>query len=92
MRISFFRTYKPKQFQFMPRYYDEQKESLKERIRQAEIEANGPKKDEPYRPTLVHGSIKGKLNARRKAQKNSAIRVFVIAMLLLALAYYLIYF
>jgi len=34
----FFSTPKPKQFNYIPRYYDEQKEALEERIRDIEIE------------------------------------------------------
>ncbi len=29
---SFFKTYKPKRFNYIPRYYDPQKEELEERI------------------------------------------------------------
>jgi len=48
---SFFRTPKPKPFNYIPRYYDEQKEDLEERIRNIEIEM-GVKEGEAYRPQI----------------------------------------
>ena len=51
---SFFRTQKPKQFNYVPRYYDEQKEQLDERIRDIEREM-GVKDGKTYRPTIRKG-------------------------------------
>lgn len=91
MISNFFRIQKNKTFNYTPRYYDERKEKLQERIRQIELEM-GMKKDGDYKPSISKGSIRGQIkkNARR-ADKKSNIRLFIILIVLFALAYILFF-
>lgn len=91
----FFRTYKPKQFNFIPRFYDERKEELQNRIKNIEAEMGKslqtPDEKQIYRPQIERGSMRRKYIEQKKIERSSTIRVLVIVAILLALAYYLIY-
>ena len=94
--ISFFKTYKPKQFNYTPRFYNERKEALHERVERIkremgvedenlDIESGYPKR------TLTKGVMYEKINRKRKLQRKSTLRLFIITAILLLLAYYMLY-
>ena len=88
---SFFGKYKHKKFNYIPRYYDPQKEDLEERIRSIEREM-GVKEGEAYRPTIRKGQMGNYFNRKtRKSQKRSNIRLIVILLVLFFIAYLFIY-
>ena len=89
---SFFRTPKPKPFNYIPRYYDEQKEDLEERIRNIEVEM-GVNKGEAYRPRIRKGQMSNYYRRKQKrVQKQSNIRLVVIILILLLISYFLFFF
>lgn len=89
---SFFRTPKPKPFNYIPRYYDEQKEDLEERIRTIEREM-GVNKGEAYRPTIRRGQMSNYFRRKqRRVQKQSNIRLVIIILILLFISYFLFFF
>lgn len=89
---SFFRTQKPKPFNYIPRYYDEQKEQLEERIREVEKEM-GVTKGEAYRPTIRKGSMSTYFRRKqRKTQQQSTIRLIIIIIILCLISYYLFFY
>lgn len=89
---SFFRTPKPKHFNYIPRYYDEQKENLEERIRNIEIEM-GVKEGEAYRPRIRKGHMSNYFRRKQKrVQKQSNIRLVIIILILLLVSYFLFFF
>jgi len=89
---SFFRTPKPKSFNYIPRYYDEQKEDLEERIRNIEMDM-GVNKGEAYRPTIRKGQMSNYFRRKQKrVQKQSNIRLVIIILLLLIISYFLFFF
>lgn len=89
---SFFRTPKPKPFNYIPRYYDEQKEELEERIRNIEREM-GVDKGEGYRPTIRRGQMSNYFRRKqRRVQKQSNIRLVIIILILLLISYFLFFF
>lgn len=90
MRITFFRTGRPKQFNYIPRYYDEQKEKAEDRQKRIERELGIEQEGGSYRPTLRKGIMTEKMNARRKAQRYSSIRLLVIIAILVLLTLYLL--
>ncbi len=59
--MAFFKTEKPKQFTYIPRFYDARKEQLEEQIKAVKSEL-GQSKDEPYVP-----NIRGKMRSRHEA-------------------------
>jgi hypothetical protein len=88
---SFFRTPKPKQFNYMPRYYDEQKENLEERIRNIELEM-GVKEGEAYRPRIRKGQMSNYYRRKQqRVKKQSNIRLVVIILILLLISYFLFF-
>jgi hypothetical protein len=88
----FFRTYKHKQFTYLPRYYDPIKERLQERIKQ--IEASQGKSEGGPKPGtyLQRGAFKRHhIERNKKAERWSTVRLVIIIVVLLLIAYYLLY-
>ena len=95
----FFKTPKTKQFHYKPRYYDERKEELDKRIAQIKSEMGvtdeQPEGNQYWRgdyKTRIKGQMHGYFKQARRARRTSNIRLLVILFILLALAWYIIYF
>ncbi len=89
---GFFKINKHKQFNFIPRYYDPQKEDLEKRIRSVEREM-GAKEGEAYRPTIRKGQMSNYFNRKRgKAQKQSNIRLIIILIVLFLISFFLFFY
>lgn len=91
MISSFFKTRKPKQFSPIPRYYNAEKEEFEKRIAEikAEVNQSGQGSFSQHRPNL-----KAKWTAHKKTShynKKSNLRLIVIAALLFAISYYLLF-
>ena len=80
---SFFRTYKHKQFTFIPRFYDRQKEELAERIKRIEQEESGERSD-THQSSIIRGSFRHASAYRAKANRKSSLRILLIILILLA--------
>ena len=88
---SFFSQHKYKRFHYSPRYYDEQKEDLEQRIRQIEAEM-GVFNGKTYVPKIRKGQMGSYINKNRKRQsRQSNLRLFVI-ILILSLGAWLLFF
>ncbi|MBE9511542.1 MAG: hypothetical protein IMY71_11745 [Bacteroidetes bacterium] len=89
---SFFKINKHKEFNFIPRYYDEKKKNLEERIRSIEREM-GVKEGEAYRPTIRKGQMSSYFRGgKRKAHKQSNIRLIIILLVLFFISYLLFFY
>lgn len=92
MRVSFFfKTVRPKQFNYVPRYWDPQKEEAEDRQRRIEREM-GINQDgkSSYRMSIRRGTMSQKLLQRRKSNRATSLRlVLIIAILCLAVWYFL---
>ncbi|MDX9769867.1 MAG: hypothetical protein RBT19_05860 [Tenuifilaceae bacterium] len=90
--ITFFKTPKPKRFDYTPQYYDARKEALKERERQIKQEMGEADEDAP-RVSLIRGQMRRQYEQKIKGRANrgSGLRLFVIFIILCLLAYYLLY-
>ena len=88
MLPKLFRTYKNRQFTFMPRFYNQQKEELEERIKQIEKEVQG-EKSEGYSGNIMRGSFRRAYQRRSSANRYSLLRIVIIIAILLALVYFL---
>jgi len=89
---SFFKINKHKEFNFIPRYYDQQKEKLEKRIKSIEQEM-GAKEGEAYRPTIRKGQMSNYFNRKKgKAQKQSNIRLIIILLVLFLISYFLFFY
>lgn len=94
MALKFLHTPKNKKFNFKPRYYNEQKEELENRIRKIKREM-GVKdledSEKPYIPN-IKGQMRGKRGENVEQKRKSSIRLFVILLILLALVYLLLFY
>ena len=88
MLPKLFRTYKNRQFTFMPRFYNQQKEELEERIKMVEREIQGAKSEE-YSGNIIRGSFRSASQRRSTSNRNSLLRVVAIIAILLLLVYFL---
>ena len=88
---SFFRTGDHRRFNFIPRYYDEQKEDLQQRIRQIESDL-GVEQGEAYVPKIRKGQMGNYMRKKRKVHnKQSNIRLVIIILVLLLAAWFLFF-
>jgi len=81
-----------KQFSYSPLYWDPEKETREERIRQIKQEMGVEVPTDPNRTTIKRGSFRtaGK-KAKVKTSRTSNIRLLVILAILLFLAYIIFY-
>lgn len=90
MRITFFKTGRPKQFNYIPRYYDEQKEEAAERKRRIELELGIADSAGGFQSSLRRGVMSRKLTQRRKANHSTTLRLLIIIAILGCIAWYFI--
>ena len=88
MELNFFKSPKHKRFTYNPLYYNQQKEELQERVRRIEREQKGIK-DGNFTPGIIKGSFQHSRSLRSKSHKNSSVRVIIIALILLAVVYFI---
>ena len=92
--MGFFNLYKPKEYKPKYIYYDPKKEAKEERDRQREKQTESDDNTE-YRPKILkRGTFREMAdknkNLRREHSQKSNIRIVIILVLLLAIAYLLI--
>lgn len=86
MKITFFRTPKPKQFNYPPRYYDAEKERREQRRK--ELGLTGEKPDFKSQISANWGRYK----RHDKQRKQKAEISVIVYLLIVALLIYLIFF
>ncbi len=91
MIAPMFKTRRNKQFTFTPRHYDEDKEEFENRYAQIEAEVTGTSTRDggTYRPNL-----KAKWKSNKKTSNHSQksnIRLVIIATVLFAACYYILF-
>ncbi len=85
---------KNRQFNYVPIYYNEQKEELEGRIKDIEMEMGVKKSDAQgnYQPAIRRGSMRGYYKQQKKTgNKASNIRLIILILFFSALAYYIFY-
>jgi hypothetical protein len=86
---SFFPSRRPKIFNYIPRYWDPEKEEREQRIREIEKEM-GMHEGEAYVPTIRKGQMRSYFHRKStKRERASNIRVLILIILLVFVAYYL---
>lgn len=93
--MGLFSLYKPKEYNYRYIYYDPKKEAAKEREKKlAEGEGQTDKIPADYKPSIRRGTFREmaqKSNQMRTDQiRQSNLRLIIIIVLLLAIAYFLI--
>jgi hypothetical protein len=89
MRITFFKTQRPREFNYIPRYYDKQKEEAEDRRKRIENEL-GIKEKNGYQHSISRGSMQRRMQVKRKTSRSSTIRLLLITGILVLLVYYLL--
>lgn len=83
MKITFFRTPKPKQFKYPTRYYDEEKERWDQRKRELGIAEDGSKTDfKSQVGTNWRRARQKNSNRQKKANASVLIYLLIAAMLI----------
>ncbi|MGM0496690.1 MAG: hypothetical protein ACQESJ_02110 [Bacteroidota bacterium] len=94
MAIQFFYLPRGKKYNYIPRFYDEQKEELEKRKRviDAELRREGKEglEDGIYIPN-IKGKMKSQMKAVRKQKRSSNIRMLIILAFLLLLSYLILF-
>lgn len=89
MLVKFFHTPKPKEFKYIPHYYDERKERL-EQLRQAHDDLN--REDTEYKKVL-RAKLKRNWSIRAsdaRRERSSSIRLALILIALLGITYWIL--
>lgn len=90
MISSFFKTPRPRRFNFQARYYDENKEEMQERYARIKAEVEGEKEGGSLRRVDFRSQwVKQKKTTN--FEKKSNIRLLFIFILLCAICYYILY-
>lgn len=88
----FFKVKEPNRFNYQPLYWDPDKEEREERIRRIKAELGQEIHHTKKSTAITRGSFRQyNSTARRRAGKESNIRLFVIAAALMLIAYLLFY-
>lgn len=82
----FFKLNKHKEFHYVPLFYDKDKEEFNERVRRIEQEL-GIKKDVEFKSSIKRGAMRDHIQNSRKQDRYSSLRLIIIVIFLLALAY-----
>lgn len=89
---SFFKQNRPREFNFVTRYYDADKEAHEERVRRIKREMGIKDEGDNYKPSITKGSMSSNFKQRdSKVQRNTTIRLIVIVLILLLISYFFFY-
>ncbi|MEX2590946.1 MAG: hypothetical protein WD334_12135 [Chitinophagales bacterium] len=96
IKTAFFKAPKYQRFNFIPRYYDPDREEFEKRVRMAEMESKLENTEEQLRKLKIKNSFKRareksmSLNAKHEIKK-SRIRFAIILAILVATAAWIIF-
>jgi hypothetical protein len=83
MKIVFFKTPKPKRFNYVPRYYDQEKEEMEKRRKELGLIGEGDER-ENLRAAMRR---RWRVDSHQRADRTSAIRVIVYLFVLFVTVY-----
>lgn len=90
--LNIFRTPKPRQFEYKPRYYDADKEEREERIRNAQLQGAVDMSEEAMKARIKQGFRQGRIPVdrgyRRRHVRRSNRLVIAIVVVLTVFALY----
>jgi len=90
MAIRFFYLPRGKKYNYIPRYYDEQKEELEKRKRliDAELAREGKieRSDDIYIPS-IKGQMRRFMKSAKRERRKSSLRMLIILVILIVLSY-----
>jgi (p)ppGpp synthase/HD superfamily hydrolase len=84
--ISFFKTPKPKQFNYIPRYYDQRKEEMEERKKRIAQELGLDNNSNNY-ITNIKGKMRHIYQLKKNESRKSNFRILIILIFLMLLLY-----
>ena len=84
-----FRTPKARQFHYDPIFYDAEKEAREERIKRITKEVN-PAGAGDYKPGIARGTFRSYYKSKNRSERYNTLRLLIIIIALVALAYFLI--
>lgn len=92
--FSFFKPHRVRQFEYKPLFYDQDKEDFHERVKRIEeemgIHKNSGNTSVSYRPGIKKGTMRSYLKTEKRKDRFSSLRLIIILLLLMAIAYYFI--
>lgn len=87
----FFKIPRHRQFNYQPLYYNPEKEERESRNQEIRKEMGIVEVEKEYKPTIRRGSMQSYFKANKRATRNSNLRLVLIIVFLLFLAYFLLY-
>ena len=90
---SFFKQNRPREFNFLPRYWDPEKEKREERVRRIRQELGITEEGEPYVSSIQRGSMTNYFKQKdKRVRKYTFIRLVIIILVLTLISYFWFYF
>jgi len=86
----FFKLNKHKEFNYVPIFYDKEKDEFNERVRRIEQEL-GIKKDIEFRSSIKRGAMRDYIRHSSKRERYSSLRLVIILIILLTIVYLILY-
>jgi hypothetical protein len=84
-----FKTPKARQFHYEPLFYDAEKEAREERIKKIMREVNATS-TEGYKPGITRGTLRDYYKGKNRSDRYNTLRLLIIIIALVLLAYFLI--
>jgi hypothetical protein len=93
MAIRFFYLPRGKQFNYVPRYYDERKERLEQRKKAIDQELALERGEKPGKyVSNIRGQMRGYIKKAKRQKRQSNIRLLIILLFLFGLTYFIFIF
>jgi len=90
--FSFFRSQNPRRFNYVPMYYDAEKEAIEKKINRIKAKYQHPEASgDKYVPGITRGVMRSYFKSPKSQNKRSNMRLAVILLALLLLSYYLFF-
>lgn len=90
---SFFKQNLPRQFNFVPRHWDPEKEARADRLRRIKREMGIVDKGDNYVPGIKKGTMTNYFKQKdKRVRRYTTIRLIVIVLILTLISYFFFYF
>lgn len=90
---SFFKQNLPREFNFIPRHWDPEKEAREERVRRIKREMGILDEGDSYVPRISKGTMTNYFRQKdRRVRRYTTVRLIVIVLVLALISYFYFYF
>ena len=86
----FFKLARPKSFNYIPVFYDEREEELKDRVEKVAKDM-GVEQPADFKPRLTRGTMRSSMKKSKRTDRYGSVRIIIILAILFLIAYLVIF-